>query len=86
LTSDGGILKKISLILVVSIGLFVLGSAVYASPLNQKATEFLDYCLSIVKSEEDLCEITKELNDKPITSNKDKATSTPHCMVENTGK
>jgi hypothetical protein len=61
---------------------FGLGSAVYASPINQKATEFLDYCLSMLKSEEDTCEITK-IEQHESASEENTTKSTPHCMTEN---
>lgn len=82
---DGEVMKKISLILVMFI-VFGLGSAVYASPVNEKVTEFLDYCLSMVNSEEEPCEITKVEKEKPVQSNEDATTTTPHCMTENTDK
>jgi hypothetical protein len=83
---DGEVMKKISLILVIAICFFGLGNAVYASPLNQKATEFLDYYLSMVKSEEDPCEIIKVEKETPVLSSKDTTTSTPHCLTENKDK
>jgi hypothetical protein len=83
---DGEVMKKISLILVITICFFGLGSAVYASPINQKASEFLDYCISMMKSEEDPCELTKEVKEKPVPISKGITTSTPHCMTENTQK
>jgi hypothetical protein len=83
---DGEVMKKISLILVMFICFFGLGSVVYASPVNEKVTEFLDYCLSMVNSEEEPCEITKVEKEKPVQSNEDATTTTPHCMTENTDK
>jgi hypothetical protein len=79
---DGEVMKKISLILVMTIYFLGIGSAVYASPINQKATEFLDYCISMLKSEEDTCKITKK--ELPESVSKETTTkSTPHCMTEN---
>jgi hypothetical protein len=78
----GEVMKKISLILVMIICFFGLGSAVYASPINQKATEFLDYCLSMLKSEEDTCDTTK-IEQPESASKETTAKSTPHCMTEN---
>jgi hypothetical protein len=76
-------LKKISLIVVLIVGFLGLGTAVYASPLNEKATNFLDYCLSMMKNEEDPCE-KKDMEEmlKENTAAEETTNTSAHCMTE----
>jgi hypothetical protein len=75
-------MKRVTLLLATIVGLFGLGTAVYASPLNDKATDFLDYCLSIMKNEEDPCE-QKDLEEMISNETATDATdSSAHCMTE----
>jgi hypothetical protein len=77
-------MKKIGLILAITVSFLGVGKAVYASPLNEKATELIDYCLSLMQKSEDPCKVEKTDEIMPEMKKQMNLESsvTPHCMTE----